>query len=328
MRRFAFIVLTFVGGFSAGVVAAATTDAKRNGERLTPRSFPVSQVRSYSYASSIMARTYDITIGFPQGYAENPDKQYPVLVVTDGNRMFSIVHAVSSNMAGMGERIQQPVIIGIGTPFEEGEGAWHRRRVYEFSTPGWPMKDPFGQYIAEVCDTKFVVERKECIGGAPKFLEFIVSELLPDLFVKHRIDANDLGLFGVSAGGFFASWVIFQKNSPFNRYIISSPAMAYGDGEVLRQEQAYAKTHEDLPVQIYLSSGTLEIDSPFLEGIGKIVSGQARLGGLLRSRNYGGLKLYSEIHQGLGHTDVVPTSVARGFRLMYAKPDKLEKPAD
>jgi len=37
------------------------------------------------------------------------------------------------------------------------------------------------------------------------------------------------------------------------------------------------------------------------------------------ARGYPGLRLYSEIHQGLGHVDTGPVSLARGLRLLYPK---------
>ena len=79
-----------------------------------------------------------------------------------------------------------------------------------------------------------------------------------------------------------------------------------------------AQSHKDLPVRVYLASGTLEIDDPELEGIGHIVSGQARLSAALRGRRYPGLTLHSEMLQGLGHTDAPGTTAVRGMRLLYA----------
>jgi predicted alpha/beta superfamily hydrolase len=156
-------------------------------------------------------------------------------------------------------------------------------------------------------------------GGAGKFLTAIATEMVPLLAAKFPIDTTQLGLFGLSAGGFFTSWVIFQPNTPFRKYIISSPAMAYGRGEIFRQEAAYAKTHKDLPVGIYFASGVLEAGDPQLEGMGEIVSGMSHLAGVLASRQYPGLKMTIEFHPGMGHTDVVGTSVVRGLRSLYAK---------
>ena len=147
----------------------------------------------------------------------------------------------------------------------------------------------------------------------------IVSELIPLIAAKYPIDTSDLGLFGISAGGYFVSWVIFQPSSPFRKYLISSPAMAYGDGQIFRVEEEYAKAHKDLSASIYLAAGTLEASDPQLEGIGRIVSGMSHFAGVLASRKYPGLTVTTEYHPGMGHTDVMGTSVVRGMRTLYPK---------
>lgn len=110
---------------------------------------------------------------------------------------------------------------------------------------------------------------------------------MPDVVAaKYPIDTSQLGLFGISAGGFFASWVMFQPNSPFRKYLISSPSMAYGDGTVFREEERYAKEHKDLPVSVYLGAGVLEASDPELEGLSRIVSGMSHFAGVLTARRY------------------------------------------
>lgn len=309
--------LIFLGLLSSGV---SQTCFAEDTSKLNPRSFPTSNTQSFSYRSDSMNRVYDISIGLPHGYNQDQNKEYPALIVTDGNRVFPILHGIFSGIAAaQPETIDQPIVISVGAPFEEGEQAYGRRRLYEFSPPDWEMTDQFGLIIKDLCENTYRLSTNECVGGAPRFLEFITNELLPDLQTEFRIDQDDLGLFGVSAGGFFTTWVMFQDNSPFSRYLISSPAMAYGDGELFRLEAGYAETHDDLPVGVYFGSGTLEMNDPYLEAVGKIVSGQAHLGGLLQSRNYPSLKLHSEIHQGMGHMDTPAVVAARGLRLLYKK---------
>jgi len=53
-----------------------------------------------------------------------------------------------------------------------------------------------------------------CTGGAGKFLTAIATEMIPQLAGKFPIDTAQLGLFGLSAGGFFASWVVFSRIHP------------------------------------------------------------------------------------------------------------------
>lgn len=79
--------------------------------------------------------------------------------------------------------------------------------------------------------------------------------MIPQLAPRFPIDTAQLGLFRLSAGGFFASRAIFRPSSPFAKFLASSPAMAYGWGEILWQEANHASTHKDLPVGIYLAVG-------------------------------------------------------------------------
>jgi hypothetical protein len=53
--------------------------------------------------------------------------------------------------------------------------------------------------------------------------------------------------------------------------------------------------------------------------MGEIVSGMSHLAGVLATRQYPGLKLTIEFHPGMGHSDVMGTSVVRGLRTLYSK---------
>jgi len=210
------------------------------------------------------------------------------------------------------------IVIGVGTPASEGDSGHTRRRLYEFTAPGWAMTDPVGKVLTQAC-ADYHSPAGRCVGGAPAFLSFLTTELIPALLARYPIDPARLGLFGWSAGGLFAAWTLFQPNSPFTSYIISSPTMAFGEGEAFRQEAQYAAGHKDLPVRIYLGSGSLEADDQLLEAIGETVSGQIHFAAMLRTRKYPGLRLFSEIHDGLGHSDGVARTVSRGVRLLYQR---------
>ena len=87
--------------------------------------------------------------------------------------------------------------------------------------PGRNRKDPFGQGVEEYC-RRFKSEEGRCTGGAGKFLTAIASEMIRQLAAKFPMDTAQLGLCGLSAGGFFPSWAIFQPNSPFKKDLIST----------------------------------------------------------------------------------------------------------
>jgi uncharacterized protein len=251
----------------------------------------------------------------PEDYKAGDGKKYPALLVTDGDFYFANVYESASTLRG---QITPLLIISVGTSREDGDAEHIRRRVYEFSPPGWDRKDHLGQEVEHACK-QLNSPPDRCTGGAAKLLNAISTEMIPLLAAKFPIDTAQLGLFGISAGGFFATWVTFQPNTPFNKYIISSPGMAYGNGEAFRQEADYAKTHKDLAVGVYMASGSLEATTPEVEVLGEVVSGMSRLAGVLASRHYPGLKLTVEYHPGMNHNDVVGTTVVRGLRTLYAK---------
>jgi predicted alpha/beta superfamily hydrolase len=297
------------------VILLAVFAIRADAQQLQTRPVPTGDVQSFTFQSPSMAVRFSLNVGMPTGYKPGDGKKYPALIVTDGDFVFPTVNAAAGSLAGA---ITPLFIISVGTALDEGEGEHTKRRIYEFSPPGWDRKDTFGQLVENFCRT-LKTDDARCTGGAGKFLTAIATEMIPQLAATFPIDTAQLGLFGLSAGGFFASWAIFQPSSPFKNYLISSPAMAYGRGEIFRQEAGYSANHQDLPVGIYLAAGTLEASDPQLEGIGEIVSGMSHLAGVLASRKYPGLKLTIEYHPGLGHTDVMGTSVVRGLRTLYGK---------
>lgn len=289
--------------------------AALSSQQLQSRPVPTGDVQSFTFQSPSMGVRFSLNVGMPAGYRPGDGKAYPALIVTDGDFVFPGVSAAARSLDGV---IAPLFIISVGTALDEGESEHTKRRIYEFSPPGWDRKDTFGQLVENFCRT-LKTDESRCTGGAGKFLTAIATEIIPQLAAKFPIDTAQLGLFGLSAGGFFASWAIFQPSSPFKKYLISSPAMAYGRGEIFRQEASYATTHKDLPVKLYLAAGTLEASDPQLEGIGEIVSGMSHLAGVLAGRGYPGLTLTVEYHPGMGHTDVMGTSVVRGLRTLYGK---------
>ena len=283
--------------------------------QLQSRPVPHRAVESFTFQSPSMGVRYSINVGMPEDYKAGDGKKYPALIVTDGDFTFGNVYESASTLRGV---ITPLIVISIGTSFEEGEPEHVRRRVYEFSPPGWDRKDHLGQEVEHACKS-LNSPPDRCTGGAAKFLTAISTEMIPLLAARFPIDTAQLGLFGISAGGFFATWVIFQPNTPFNKYIISSPGMAYGNGETFRQEADYAKTHKDLAVGVYMAAGSLEATTPEVEVLGEVVSGMSRLAGVLSSRQYPALKLTVEYHPGMNHNDVVGTTVVRGLRRLCAK---------
>lgn len=285
---------------------------------LQPRPIPNYDVEAYTFQSPSMGVRFSIQVGLPPGYkAGAAGRKYQALIVSDGDYTFPSTLDAARSLAGEGA-IDSIFVVSIGVARDEGEEEWTRRRIYEFSPPGWDRQDIFGQGVTSYCQ-RFNSLPDRCTGGAPRFLTVITDELVPMLLRKYAIDPDGLGLAGVSAGGFFTVWAMFQPRVPFRKYIISSPAMAYGNGEAFRLEDRYAQANKDFPVSLYMAAGALELEDPGLEGVGQIVSGMVRLAARLRGRNYPGLRLTTEVHPGMSHTDVFGTVMVRGMRTVFAR---------
>ena len=306
---------TVAAGLLAATVSLGTTTWAQGAPAFTQRPLPAPGVTSFTFKSPSMGETYDVSVWVPTTYKPESGKKLPLLIVTDGNLAFNAALDAARSLVSAGA-IVPLAVASIGTPPEDGELAFVRRRVYEFSPPNWDMKDPFGASVAAGCQ-QIGSAQGRCTGGAPAFLKVINAELIPGLAQRFPVDTTQLGLFGVSAGGFFASFVIFQPESRFSKYILSSPAMAYGGDLIHRIEDDYAKGHKDLKAGIALSAGTLEMNDPYLEGVGHIVSGTMRFGAALSSRKYPSLQLTTYMLEGLGHGDAASAALARGLRFLY-----------
>jgi predicted alpha/beta superfamily hydrolase len=292
-------------------------------QQLESRPVPSRDVVSFTYQSPSMGVRYGINVGLPVDFRPAAGKKYPALITTDGDQQFVGVYQAARSL--MSQRaIGEMFIVSIGSELEQGDSSWIRRRFYEFTPANWDLKDPVGQLILKVCET-YRSAPDRCTGGAPKFLGAILTEMLPLIQTRYPIDPEQLGLFGISAGGFFATWTVFQAGSPFKKYLISSPALAYGNDEIFRHEVGYAAGHKDLDAAIYFGAGSLEILEEPYEAVIQTVSGMLRLGAVMRTRNYPSLKLVTEVHPGMGHADVVGTSVVRGLRSLYGSVRDLQR---
>ena len=131
---------------TAFLLALSATGA--NGQQLQTRPVPTGDVQSFTLQSPSMGVRFSLNVGMPVGYKPGDGKKYPALIVTDGDFTFPGVNAAARSLSGA---ITPLFIISVGTSIDEGEGEHTRRRIYEFSPPGWDRKDPFGQAVENYC---------------------------------------------------------------------------------------------------------------------------------------------------------------------------------
>ena len=173
------------------------------------------------------------------------------------------------------------------------------------------------------------------VGGAADFLHFLRHELEPWVRRNYRTAPGDTTLFGHSLGGLFATWVMLSDPGAFRRYLIGSPSLWWDDGLVSRHEDAYAATHDDLPVAAFFGIGSDEtFEGRIRESARMAPDGQKRVTALpldmvddlqrlvnrLEHRNYPGLQAHCVVLPDEFHVTVPPLILSRGLRHLFDAP--------
>jgi len=276
----------------------------------------LSNTEQHLISSSIIGDQFSISIALPRNYADTR-KNYPIVCILDANIFFGLA-TETAQLLQFGAEIPDCLIVGVGYPNNDQ----HLGLRFRDLTPT-PDEEGTREFLDRVSQG-----RKEPIqywgsGEANRFLAFLCQELIPYLHEHYRIDSDDAVLVGDSVGGLFALYTIFHQPEAFKRYVIGSPSLYHGDGIAFDYEATYAKTHDDLPVTIFLSVGSLEaITEP---GFAAMVSNVARLTEILTSRKYPGLKLTTHIFDNETHLSVIPAMMSRGLRTVFAEHENLPR---
>lgn len=152
--------------------------------------------------SRATGRDYHVYVRLPEGYADAPERRWPVVYLLDGDSLFPLLaptHLFLHYDLGLPEAIVVGIAYGGFSP------EVNRRRL-DFTAPG----------------TDAGPEE----GGAPAFLDFLAQELLPETERRHRIDPQRRILVGQSRGGYFVLWSALQAPDLFWARLASNPSFA------------------------------------------------------------------------------------------------------
>lgn len=87
-----------------------------------------------------------------------------------------------------------------------------------------------------------------------------------------------------------------------------SPDAIYADGYTFKQEAEYARTHQELPVKLFLAVGELEEEVGPVQQFMRVV----------QSRGYKGLKIETRVIEGERHSGTKPELFNRGLSFCSA----------
>lgn len=305
-RRLLRVVL-FLGALLAPSVALADPQlATIEGARANMRMLEPMAVRGSGFSYD-----HEVTVVLPASYDAAADRTYPVLWVLDSPLMLRSVVGILDTLV-IGNLAPEMIVVGIGSPSEEGL-AGIGRRVMDFSPPGPDYFPPEPAGAA----WQALAPLPEFPHKADDFLAFLVDELRPQISASYRV-SGEHALFGHSAGGMFAGYALFKRPEAFDKMIIGSPYLNGVRGAVFDAEAAYAASHDDLDVALFVGVGDRETDEYFL-AISGIVSSANRFSETLHLRNYPSLELKTRVFSGEDHYTVVPRLISEGLRHLWAE---------
>lgn len=276
--------IIIIGFLSTQALIACTSRTSTPAPGSTPAlvTIPLSQLRQLN--STATGRNYDLYIRLPNNYAKDQTKKYPVVYLLDGQWDFRMLDAIYGGLE-YDKFVPELIIVGITYSGENADYETLRAMDY---TP--------------VNDKSF-----NGSGGAPKFLSFIKEQLMPFIETNYRADSSQRVLMGSSFGGTFTLFALFTEPTLFSGYVASSPVTVFGNNFAFKQEAAYASSHKDLPVKLFLGVG--EVESLKLP-VEKFMD-------VLRGRNYTGFKMETRIIEGEGHASNKPEIYNRGLRFVF-----------
>ena len=161
----------------------------------------------------------------PPGYADAPEKNYPVVYVVDGDCLFGVA-------AHMG---YFQIVGGDLPPVISSASAG----TFRASTTG-----TFG--VTAISS----LNRLRCFRdrvGRPNFLAFIETELIPFINANYWSDPGNQIIGGASGGGFFVLYALLQKPGLFRGIVSGSPGHWVRPSILNNLEQQFAASGQPLP---------------------------------------------------------------------------------
>lgn len=171
--------------------------------------------------------SYHIYVRLPDGYDANPARKYPVVYLLDGDSLFPLLAATHLFLT-YDDKLPEAIIVGI---------------AYGSFDPTINKRD---------IDYSATSNNKERPAGAPQFLKFLATELLPSVEDRYRADPEQRILLGQSRAAYFVLYSAFTNPALFRSRIASNPALRDDEEKFLRAPQNADK----VGLTLILSSGT------------------------------------------------------------------------
>lgn len=209
------------------VALFAWTAGLRAGEPIT-----IGEVLPVS--SKVLGEERVVLVSTPFDYATSGER-YPVLYMTDGPAHLLHTRGTVDHLVRNG-LMPEVIIVGILNTVRSRD-----------LTPTRDLR----------VDREAGREGRPITGGAPKFLEFLETELFPAIEAKYRTLPCRI-FAGHSLGGLLALHTLAVRPELFNGYIAASPSLQWDGDYPLRVLGPYLKERKAAPRTLFVTMGNEE----------------------------------------------------------------------
>jgi predicted alpha/beta superfamily hydrolase len=179
--------------------------------------------------SKVLNEDRVVWVRLPSGY-EQTKAVYPVLYQTDAPEHVNETGGIIDYLVTH-ERMPQLILVGIA----------NTDRTRDLTPSHADMKAPDG-----------TVNQFPTSGGADKFLDFIQTELMPEIERRYRTAPYKI-FAGHSFGGLLAVHTLISRSNLFDAYIAISPSLQWDDGKTLHQAQQFFAAQKELKKTLFFS---------------------------------------------------------------------------
>jgi predicted alpha/beta superfamily hydrolase len=226
--------------------------------------------------------------------------------VTDADYCFGTV-VEAARMGHYAGEVGAAVIVGIGYAEERGDYSFvgHRRALDFYRGPRRSLDIPgFGTLE---------------LGGADAFLAALLDTIVPEVERRapETVDARRI-LFGMSAGGHFAAFVVTQRPKAFVGYAMMSPALLDfppmpGDEQLVEAVRALPSGAIPTGTVVFLSAGAREEEPGEAVSAASIISNVYRMRTALTQHD---VSTELAVFADETHISVLGASVTRALRFL------------